>query len=268
MLNLIPISSKDDPRIADYVQIRERDLTGRGGKFIVEGKVTLDIFLTRSRFAVESLFLETSRVALLKDRLENLPEGTPIYTAGQTLMDEIAGFPMHRGILACGQKGLQPTFPDWLSETANAKTLAVCIGLSNHDNAGAVFRNAAALSADAVILDDQSCDPLYRKSIRVSAGTALWLPFFHGGTPGEILRSLKLANYDIWTLTPGEDAASLYAVNRPERLAMILGPEGPGLSDALISSGLPVRIPMARNVDSLNVATCMAIVLSHRFSGR
>ena len=144
----------------------------------------------------------------------------------------------------------------------------VCIGLSNHDNAGAVFRNAAALGGDAVILDAESCDPLYRKSIRVSAGTALWLPFHHGASPDTIFAALREIGYAIWTLTPRADATSLYHAPRPERLAIILGPEGPGLSDGQIALGTPVRIPMAAEIDSLNVATSLAIALSIRFSTR
>jgi tRNA G18 (ribose-2'-O)-methylase SpoU len=264
----IPITDPDDPRIADYTSVRERDLTGREGKFIVEGKVTLEVFLTRSRFRAESLFLSETRLGVFAPLLKSLPDDIPVYTASQSVMDTVAGFPIHRGILACGQKDNQPDLKDWLSKQSDAQTLVVCIGLSNHDNAGSMFRNAAALGASGVILDETTCDPLYRKSIRVSAGTALWLPFHHGARPEDIVKDLKDAGYDIWTLTPRADATSLYAVHRPERLAVILGAEGPGLSDEMISGGTPVRIPMANDVDSLNVATCMAIVLSHRFSGK
>ena len=266
-LNVIPVSSAEDPRIEDYVSVRERDLTGRKGKFIVEGKVTLDVFIRRSRFDVDSVFLERSRIDILGDLLKSLPPTVPIYVAHQTVMDQIVGFPIHRGILACGRKDSAPPLDLWIEQLNTASTLVLCVGLSNHDNTGAVFRNAAALGADGVILDDESCDPLYRKSIRVSAGTALWLPFHHGTKANAAMDALSTAGFDIWTLTPGKASQSLYTAPRPEKLCVVLGPEGPGLSDELIAKGQPIFIPMAKTVDSLNVATSLAITLSHRLSG-
>lgn len=264
----IPIISAEDPRIADYVAVRERDLTGRDGKFIVEGKVTLEVFLTRSRFEVESLFLEAGRVSVLADMLARLPGDVPVYTADQTLMDQIAGFPIHRGILACGRKSKSPEFSDWLGGLQTPKTLILCVGLSNHDNVGAVFRNAAALGADGVVLDETSCDPLYRKSIRVSAGTALWLPFHHGDTAENLFTGIETAGIQLLTLTPAETARPLYMVENQGPACLVLGPEGPGLSHDLIARGKAVTIPMANNVDSLNVATSLAIALSWRYSGK
>ena len=263
MTNFRTISDRSDPRIADYTSVRERDLTGRDGKFIIEGKVTLEVALTRSRFQLESLFLAESRLEPLKNLIDQVPENTPIYVAPQSLMDDVVGFPIHRGILACGKKPGQPTLTDWLSSRGEARTLVLAIGLSNHDNAGAVFRNAAALGADAILMDEEGCDPLYRKSIRVSAGTALWLPFFHGDKAETLFTAIEDAGYDLWTMTPGETAVPISARSRPDKLCIVLGPEGPGLSDALIARGQPVRIPMANEVDSLNVATSLAIALSH-----
>ena len=245
--------------------MRERDLTGRDGKFIVEGKVTLDVFLSRSRFKPDSIFLETGRLPVLAPLLENLADDVPVYTADQPVMDQIVGFPIHRGSLACGRKDDAAPLSDWL-KTDGHSTLVVAIGLSNHDNAGALFRNSAALGGDAIILDETSCDPLYRKSIRVSAGTALWLPFHHGAAADEIFNVLEASGYTLWPLTPGRTATSLYEVEQPEKLAIILGPEGPGLPDELIARGEAIRIPMSNEVDSLNVATSLAIVLSQRLS--
>ncbi len=266
-MNLVSIISPDDPRIEDYVSVRERDLTGRDGKFIVEGKVTLDIFLRQSRFEVVSLFLESGRLEPLAQLFQHVPPDVPIYTADQALMDQIAGFPIHRGILACGRKTEPTGLSSFLRSIPEASTLVLCVGLSNHDNVGAVFRNAAALGAQGVILDQESCDPLYRKSIRVSAGTALWLPFHHGGTAHDILNGLKEAGYDIWALTPGKDAMNLYQKPRPSKLCLVLGPEGPGLPQAIIDVAEPVVIPMSEGVDSLNVATSLAVALSWRLSG-
>lgn len=259
---IIPIDRPEDPRIAVYRDIQERDLTGRERRFIVEGKVTLGILADRSRFAIESVFLSESRLVPLEETLRRLPAETPVYVAPQAVMDGIAGFPMHRGVLACGLKGEASQPEDLLAEHDLVVLLA---GLSNHDNVGAVFRNAAAFGARAVLLDEGSCDPLYRKSIRVSAGAALWLPFCHGGTDEMLVEGALEAGFEVWAMTPRESATPLQSLKRPEKLAILLGAEGPGLPDALIEKARAVRIPMATGFDSVNVATAGAIALAHVF---
>ncbi|MEM8636662.1 MAG: RNA methyltransferase [Pseudomonadota bacterium] len=263
---LISITDPDDVRLAPYVSIREKDLThGHGARFIVEGKVTLEALIRRSRFEVESLFLAESRLEPVRDILEDVSDRIPIYVVEQSLMDQVAGFPVHRGVLACGIKG-EPLCVRSLLETAN--TVLVLVGLSNHDNVGACFRNATAFGTDCILLDSQSCDPLYRKSIRVSSGTALTLPFVHGGTGDEILMALSGEGFDVWCLTPRADAVTIDAIQPPDRLALILGAEGPGLSDQLMARGRPVRVPMVAGFDSINVATAGAIALNQIFSSK
>ena len=137
--------------------------------------------------------------------------------------------------------------------------------ISNHDNVGGAFRNAAAFGADGVILDAGSCDPLYRKSIRVSSGSTLWLPYHHGGTGAEQIAALKAAGFTVWAMTPRHEARPLAELKRPDKLAILLGAEGPGLPDTLITACEPVRIPMRTGFDSVNVATAGAIALSHVF---
>ena len=263
----IRITDSRDPRVAAYLQVRERDLTGRDGKFIVEGKVTLSTFMQRSRFQIESVFLSETRLGPLADLLAELPEGVPVYTAPQNIMDEIAGFPIHRGVLACGIKGAALSIDDLISDTGPL-TILVLNNLSNHDNVGAAFRNAAAFGTSGVILDGESCDPLYRKSIRVSAGSTLWLPFAQGGLGADHIAALKNAGYTIWAMTPRADAAPLATLDIPERLAILLGAEGTGLPDELIGAATPARIPMSDGFDSVNVATAGAIALAHVFNAR
>jgi tRNA G18 (ribose-2'-O)-methylase SpoU len=260
----ISITQSGDPRVAAYVSIRERDLTrGHGARFIVEGKVALRTLLTRSRFAVESVFLCETRVEPLSDLLAHVPEGVPVYTAPQAVMDEIAGFPVHRGVLACGVKG------DGLAlETClQAPRLLIASQISNHDNVGALFRNAAAFGVGAVVLDGESCDPLYRKAIRVSSGASLWLPFHHAGSAMDIVQAAQDAGYTVWAMTPRADAAAIARLALPDRLAVLVGAEGPGLPDAVIEACVPVRIPMTDGFDSINVATAAAIALSAAFGG-
>lgn len=254
------ISDADDPRLAPYVSIRERDLTGRSdGRFIVEGKVTLAILLERSRFMIESVFIGQSRLEPLSEILAQVPADLPVYVAPQDVMDQVAGFPIHRGVLACARKGE----PFGVEKLLEAKTLLVLNGISNHDNVGAAFRNAAAFGTGGVLLDEQSCDPLYRKSIRVSAGAALWLPFVHDGQGADHLAWLQAAGFDIWAMTPRPKAEELHRLKPAAKTAILLGPEGPGLDDALIDRCRPVRIQMAGGFDSINVATAGAIALSH-----
>lgn len=260
--NAIAISDPGDPRLAPYISIRERDLTGRtDGRFIVEGKVTLSILAERSRFEIESVFIGESRLGPLADTLASLPADVPVYVAPQSVMDEVAGFAIHRGVLACARKG--KALP--IDALLGANRLLVLNAISNHDNVGAAFRNAAAFGVAGVVLDDTSCDPLYRKSIRVSAGSALWLPFHHGGTGEDHVTALKAAGFDVWAMTPRGDAAPLASLPTGGKVAVLLGAEGPGLPDALIDQATPVRIPMSAGFDSINVATAGAIALSRLF---
>mgnify|MGYP001176252618 FL=1 len=265
MNEVIHIDDSADPRVAPYVSIRERDLTGRpDGRFIVEGKVTLSILAERSRFTIDSVFIGETRLEPLADILAGLPGDVPIYVAPQTIMDAVAGFPIHRGVLACARKGE----PIGLENLLSGETLLVLNDISNHDNVGAAFRNAAGFGVDGIILDERSCDPLYRKAIRVSAGSALWLPFHHGGTGAGHVAALKGAGYDIWAMTPGASATPIGDMPVSGKVAVLLGAEGPGLPDGLIGAAHPVRIPMAPGFDSINVATAGAVALSRIFEAR
>ncbi|MBU1287090.1 MAG: RNA methyltransferase [Alphaproteobacteria bacterium] len=270
----IRIMVAGDPRVAAYTSIREKDLTsGHGGRFIVEGKVTLETLLKRGRFAVESLFLCETRLEPLSDILAHVPANVPVYIAPQDVMDAVAGFPMHRGVLACGLKGDSTAdavriLSDLVEGDPLPSTLLMLSDLSNHDNVGACFRNAAAFGADAVLLDGQCCDPLYRKAIRVSSGSTLWLLFAHGGSGAEMVQAAQEAGYTVWAMTPRADAAPLACLPVPDKLAILLGAEGPGLPGDLIAAAIPVRIPMSTGFDSINVATAGAVALAHAFGAR
>ncbi|MEZ5955273.1 MAG: RNA methyltransferase, partial [Hyphomonas sp.] len=163
--------------------------------------------------------------------------------------------------------GTPPLRPLGTSPRKRGETVPLLLlsDLSNHDNVGACFRNAAAFGAGAVLLDGQCCDPLYRKAIRVSSGASLFLPFAHGGTGAEMVEAVKAAGYTVWAMTPHADAAPLRSLTIPDRLAILLGAEGPGLPGELIAACTPVRIPMSAGFDSINVATAGAIALAHAF---
>lgn len=266
---IVPIASAADPRLAPYMDVKERDLSRSDGRFLVEGKVTLARLIESSRFPVESVFLSDSRLDPLASVLARLDPAIPVYAAPQAVMDQVAGFHLHRGILALARRGPEISCESLIASLGKRRplTLLALITLANHDNVGACFRNAAALGADAVLLDAASCDPLYRKSIRVSAGTALSLPFARSGDGAAILSALESAGIESWALT-SSGGEPLPKLAPPPRLALLLGAEGPGLPEHLIARARRVSIPMAPGIDSLNVATAGAIALAHVFSAR
>jgi tRNA G18 (ribose-2'-O)-methylase SpoU len=265
----VPISSADDPRLAPYMGVKERDLLRDSGRFIVEGKVTLGRLVEASRFAVESAFIAENRMPGVEEMIARLDPAVPVYTAPQGVLDRVTGFHLHRGVLALARREREVGCEELVASLAGKTplTFLALIGLSNHDNVGGCFRNAAALGADAVLLDAECCDPLYRKSIRVSAGTALSLPYARSGDGASIIGALERAGIEPWALTPsGGDA--LTGLKPLARLALVLGAEGPGLPASLMDRCRRVSIPMTAGVDSLNVATAGAIALSHVFSMR
>jgi len=263
---IIPLTTGDDPRLAPYRGVKERDLLRHAQRFIVEGTVTLGRLVEASRFPVESVFLAENRVEPLTPLLSKLDPVVPVYVAPQAVMDDITGFHIHRGVLAVARREVEQTVEELTAAMPRGSlTLLALIGLSNHDNVGACFRNGAALGADAVLLDTTSCDPLYRKSIRVSAGTALSLPFARSGDGEAMIAALEAADIEAWALSP-TGGEPLHKLARPERLAIVLGAEGPGLPPALMQRCRRVSIAMSPGIDSLNVATAGAIALSHVFS--
>jgi tRNA G18 (ribose-2'-O)-methylase SpoU len=259
---IVAIDDPTDPRVAPYVQIRERDLVGRRGEFIAEGEVVLRVLLGgAARCKASSLLLARNRLERLKPMIEPLDPAIPVYVAGQAVMDAVVGFHIHRGVLAHGFRPADPG-PEALLAILPADALALCLfGIANHDNMGGIIRNAAAFGVDAVLIDDACCDPLYRKAIRVSVGAALKVPFSRV-VAAEVLALLARAGFESLALTPA-GAERLADVDRPHRAAILLGAEGSGLSPALLSGARTLAIPMAPGWDSLNVASASAVVLHH-----
>ncbi len=263
MTEIIAIDDPDDPRVAAYRDIRERDLVGRKGLFVAEGAVVLNVlFGGRARHRPLSLLIAEKRVAGLDDLLAEVPAGMPVYAAAQPVIDAVAGFNIHRGILAIGERAPLPSAESLLSSLAPRALVVVLSAIANHDNMGGVCRNAAAFGADAVILDADCCDPFYRKAIRVSVGAALTLPFARVDTAETALDLLATHGFQTLALSPAGEIP-LNDVQRTDRLAAIFGAEGPGLPQAVIDRATAVRIPMAGGMDSLNVATASGIVLHH-----
>jgi tRNA G18 (ribose-2'-O)-methylase SpoU len=262
MPNLIPIDDPGDPRIAAYAEVRERDLVGRQGCFMAEGEVVLRVLATRSRFPVKSVLLSEKRVVAVEPLLKRLPSETPVFVTPQEVMSRVAGFPIHRGVLALGRRAPEPAIETLLATGAPRPLVVGLVGIANHDNVGGVFRNAAAFGAHAVCLDDATCDPLYRKAIRVSVGASLIVPFARTGSASAMADALAKAGFDLLALSP-RGAKPLMDIEPRGPTALLLGAEGAGLPPEILARARGVRIPMREGFDSLNVATASGIALHH-----
>jgi tRNA G18 (ribose-2'-O)-methylase SpoU len=266
----IRISDPADIRIAEFTSMRDRDLAGRGDRFIAEGRVVLQALAdalddARSvrgdvRFVIEkALFLE-NRMEGLGDLIGRLDADCPVYVANRQVMDAAVGFAMHRGILALGRHMPPPTLGGFLAGLPDKALIVVACGIANHDNIGGIFRNAGAFGADAVVLDHSCCDPLYRKAIRVSVGAALRVPFCRGGSIEDLVGELARQGFDVIGLSP-RGAHELSRFQPGRRQALLLGTEGEGLPDELLNLIGTLRIEQAPGLDSLNVATTSGIAL-------
>ncbi|MBJ7447867.1 MAG: RNA methyltransferase [Brevundimonas sp.] len=260
---LIRIEDPADPRVSGFLDIRERDLTGRQGLFVAEGEVVLNVLTSpQSLCRPVSLLIDSKRVEALGPIVARLDDDVPVFVAEQTVLDRIAGLHLHRGILALGRKPEPVDLPNALEAMGSDAVVLMACGIGNHDNMGGLFRNAAAFGTAAVLLDRTCCDPFYRKAIRVSVGAVLRTPMVTGLDAGEAVAALKAAGFEVLAMTGGASEA-LSEVRRAGRMALVVGAEGPGLPDEVIARCRPVGIRMAAGFDSLNVATAAGIALHH-----
>ncbi|TCL65114.1 RNA methyltransferase [Rhizobium sp. BK251] len=261
---LIAIESAEDPRIAEFRDIRERDLIGRQSRFIAEGTVVLRVLAAaqeRGRgFAAEKILLLKNRVEGVGDVLDAFPAEVPVYVAEANVLDGIVGFNLHRGVLALGCRSEEGGLEGLVGSLPERSLVLVGSGISNHDNVGSMFRNAAAFGADALLLDATCCDPLYRKALRVSVGSVLTVPYHRGGSAMELLGVLASHGFAIWSLSPRGEA-DIRKLPVSDRMALVVGTEGDGLPEAILSAFGSARIPQSPGLDSLNVATATGIAL-------
>jgi len=259
----IRINDPADERIAEFVSIRERDLTGRTNRFIAEGTVVLNAVLAagaKARFSFDKLFILEKRLAGLEGLLQQLPAEVPVYTANRQVMDQVTGFAMHRGVLAVGRHSPPANLETFLAGLPDKSLLLACIGIANHDNMGSIFRNAGVFGADGVVIDQTSCDPLYRKSIRVSVGAALRVPFCRTDNATRMVQMLQNAGFEVYGLSPA-GSADIANLQPKDKVALIVGTEGPGLGPEILEIAHTARIPQAPGMDSLNVATATGVAL-------
>jgi len=269
----IAIGDPDDPRLDPYRRLREREHRAprpgaEHGTFIGESLLVVERMLARPGCA-RSVLVLPSRVRRLADRL---PEGVPLYVAERDVMSRVAGFPIHRGVLA---EGNRPRAADLELEAvipaAPARsTLLVVEGVTHPDNIGMLFRVAAAFAVDAVVLSPDCHDPLYRRAVRLSIGHVLDMRWAWARDWGADLDRLAEGwGYELVGAATDRAAVAVGGAPALERLALVVGTEAHGLSDATLRRlRTRVRVPMAPGVDSLNVAVAAAVCLDRMSTGK
>ncbi|MGG5172567.1 TrmH family RNA methyltransferase [Pseudarthrobacter sp. J1738] len=255
------LDSADDPRVRDYTQLTDVHLRKirepREGLYIAESSRVLRRAIAAGH-TPRSFFLAEKWKEDLTDLFEQFPD-VPAYMGSPGLLEEITGFHLHRGAMAAMERPEALSLDDVL---ANASRIAILEDIVDHTNVGAIFRSAAALDVDAVLVSPRCGDPLYRRSIRVSMGTVFQVPWLRLLDWEADLAAIRRRGFTIAAMELADDAIDLddLAARRPERLALVLGTEGAGVSAETLSiADLAVKIPMRNGVDSLNVAAASAV---------
>jgi tRNA G18 (ribose-2'-O)-methylase SpoU len=261
-MDIVRIESLDDDRLGDYVGLTDVQLRMRTeperGLYVAESQTVLARAL-RAGHEPRSVLVSERWLPDVEALVGHLD--VPVFVGDEAQLERITGFHLHRGALAAMHR---PVLPDPADVLRDASVVVVLDGLVDHTNVGAAFRSVAGLGADAVLVTPTCADPLYRRSVRVSMGTVLQVPWTRlpaWDAAGPLLHD---AGFTIAALALADDAVDLAAwrADRPERIAIVLGSEGHGLgADALAASDVVVTIPMHHGVDSLNVAATSAVAL-------
>ncbi|HAP75773.1 MAG TPA: RNA methyltransferase [Acidimicrobiaceae bacterium] len=248
------ITAIGDPRVADYVALKGRPV---GEVVIVESEPVVTR-LIGSGFLPRSFLLTPQRYERMRDVVD--ATGAPVFLAERDVMEGIVGFDVHRGVMAAVDRPPEPTLDDVLRE---ARRVVVLEGSNDHENIGAIARSARALGVDALVLDPTCADPFARRAVRVSMGELLHLPVVRCRTWPDPLATLAAHGFELWALTPRATANSLFGMGMPDKVALVAGAEGPGLTEATLRNvHYDVRIPMHHDVDSLNIGHALAIAMA------
>lgn len=263
VVHVIDIADPADPRLDDYRDLnssdRRPDLPGGKGLVIAEGVLVTQRMLG-SRFSPISLLGVDRRLAELSEDLAGVD--VPFYRTTADIMAQVVGFHLNRGVLAAAHRPPELCIEDVLR---GARTVAVLEGVNDHENIGSMFRNAAGLGVDAILFGAAVADPLYRRAVRVSMGYVLRVPFAQVPEWPRGLNLLRDAGFQLISLTPNPAAVPLAEAMTGDKVAVLLGAEGPGLTEhAMRATDIRARIPMAPGADSLNVATAAAMAFYER----
>jgi tRNA G18 (ribose-2'-O)-methylase SpoU len=263
---VIDVDDAADPRLDDFRDLnsvdRRPDLASGKGLVIAEGVLVVQRMLA-SRFRPRAMLGTDRRLRELEADLD--ATDAPYYRASAEVMADVVGFHLNRGVLAAAPRPAELSVDAVLG---GARTVAVLEGVNDHENLGSIFRNAAGLGVDAVVFGTGCADPLYRRAVRVSMGHALLVPYAWAVAWPADLSSLRDNGFRLLAMTPdpvAETLADAMATVADERVAILVGAEGPGLTEtAMRASDIRVRIPMSRGTDSLNVATAAALAFYER----
>ena len=281
----ISITSADDPRVADYIDLRDPESRRRieGDEFFIAEGINVIERLLVSRFALRSVLVTPNRYARMEPSLRHVT--CPVYVADREVLAKVAGFDLHRGAVAAADRGAPMLLSSLLSSlltsplspqgdvprdsardstSGTGRTLAVLEGLNDPENLGAIARSARALGVDGLILDPTCADPFYRRTVRVSMGEILFIPTVRSTDWAHDLDLIAAAGFRLLALTPSPSALSIHEVRRVpgDRVALLLGAEGPGLTERTLRRSEQVRIPLRADVDSLNVGHAAAIAFA------
>ncbi len=258
-MTVIEISDLSDPRLADYshqtdVALRKARGTEHG-LYIAESALVLERALAAGHRPRSVLALGNT-----VDEARALVGGeVPIFSGPSALLEELTGYLLHRGLVAAMHR---PALPSVASLLVGARRIIILENVADPTNVGAIFRSVAAIGADAVLVTPRCSDPYYRRAIRVSMGAVLQVPWTRLGDWTSARQLLAASDFEIAALALSPDAVSLRDFTAPERLALVLGAEGEGLTpEALASADTVVQIPMAHGIDSLNVAATAAVAM-------
>ena len=261
-MRVIQISTLDEPGLADYSGLTDvalrRVSEPAGGLYIAESSKVMARAIAAGH-QPRSVLLQEQWLDALLPLLD--PFDIPVFVGDAALLESITGYNLHRGALAAMHR---PALPPAAQLLENARRVVVLEDIVDHTNVGAIFRSVAGLGADAVLVTPRCADPLYRRSVRVSMGTVLQVPWTRLPDWPEGAEILAAAGFHVAALALAPDAVSLdeFAANAPEKVAILLGSEGDGLSrTALSHADSIVTIPMGHGVDSLNVAAASAVAL-------
>jgi tRNA G18 (ribose-2'-O)-methylase SpoU len=262
---VLPISELSDPRLGDYAHLTDVALKkARGaehGLYLAESLLVFERALKAGHAPRSVLALGTSEVEAVEALAQYGFADVPVFTGPGELLAELTGYILHRGLIASMNR---PALADPAQLIEGARRVVVIENVVDPTNVGAIFRSAGAIGADAILVTPRCSDPFYRRAIRVSMGTVLQVPWTRVGEWPETRQLLAGAGFEIAALALTPDAISLrdFQARLPERLALVLGAEGEGLTaEAIAAADTVVQIPMKHGIDSLNVAAASAVAM-------
>ena len=256
------IDDAGDARLTDYRNLRDapaRRLIEGDEFFIAEGPVAIER-LVESGHRIRSVVVSERKYEVLRHVLD--ASAAPTYVVERALLHEIVGFDLHRGAIAAADRRPHPTLDEL---AARSRRLVVLEGLNDPENIGAIARSARAFGMDGLVLDPTCIDPYTRRTVRVSMGEILLLSCcrIDAADWPDAMSALHAASFETWALTPGNDSTEIWQLRPPDRLALVLGAEGPGLAArTMASASHRVRLPIDRGVDSLNVGAAAAVAFA------